>query len=124
MLQYDFSPSATQTVYDNVKYIAFRDTYGAADANYYYQQRWNAHDQDEAPDVRETLGEIKDEQLKQELFELFRIEPMLDKKILSLIHIWVSIIGMYFLCLIQVFNSLLMRVTWQFLLFRRSMQCR
>ena len=46
-LQYDFSPSATQTVYDNVKYIAFRDTYGAADANYYYQQRWNAHDQEE-----------------------------------------------------------------------------
>ena len=79
-LQYDFSPAATQTVYDNVKYIAFRDTYGAADANYYYQQRWNAHDQDEAPDVREMLGEIKDEQLKQELFELFRIEPMLDKK--------------------------------------------
>lgn len=32
-------PSATQTLYDNVKYIAFRDTYGAADANYYYQQR-------------------------------------------------------------------------------------
>ena len=84
VLQYDFSPSATQTVYDNVKYIAFRDTYGAADANYYYQQRWNAHDQDEAPDVRETLGEIKDEQLKQELFELFRIEPMLDKKIILL----------------------------------------
>lgn len=83
-LQYDFSPSATQTVYDNVKYIAFRDTYGAADANYYYQQRWNAHDQDEAPDVREMLGEIKDEQLKQELFELFRIEPMLDKKIILL----------------------------------------
>ena len=83
-LQYDFSPAATQTVYDNVKYIAFRDTYGAADANYYYQQRWNAHDQDEAPDVREMLGEIKDEQLKQELFELFRIEPMLDKKIILL----------------------------------------
>ena len=45
-VQYDFSPSATQTLYDNVKYIAFRDTYGAADANYYYQQRWNALDQD------------------------------------------------------------------------------
>ena len=83
-LQYDFSPSATQTVYDNVKYIAFRDTYGAADANYYYQQRWNAHDQDEAPDVREMLGEIKDEQLKNELFDLFRIEPLLDKKIILL----------------------------------------
>lgn len=83
-VQYDFSPSATQTLYDNVKYIAFRDTYGAADANYYYQQRWNAHDQDEAPDVREMLGEIKDEQLQRELFELFRIEPLLDKKIILL----------------------------------------
>lgn len=83
-LEYDFSPSVTPTVYDNVKYIAFRDTYGAADANYYYQQRWNAHDQDDAPDVREMLGDIKDEALKQELFELFRIEPMLDKKIILL----------------------------------------
>ena len=34
-LAYDFSPSPTKTVYDNIKYIAFRDTYGAADANYY-----------------------------------------------------------------------------------------
>lgn len=84
ILQTDFSPSATQSVYDNVKYIAFRDTYGAADANYYYQQRWNAHDQDDSPDVREMLGKIKDEALKQELFELFRIEPMLDKKIILL----------------------------------------
>lgn len=83
-LAYDFSPSSTQTVYDNVKYIAFRDTYGAADANYYYQQRWNAHDQDEAPSVREMLGEIKDGQLKEELFELFHIEPLLDKKIILL----------------------------------------
>lgn len=83
-LTYDFSPSATQTVYDNVKYIAFRDTYGAADANYYYQQRWNAHDQEEAPEAREMLGEIKDETLKQELFDLFCIEPLLDKKIILL----------------------------------------
>ena len=83
-LQYDFSPAATQTVYDNVKYIAFRDTYGAADANYYYQQRWNAHDQEDAPTVREMLGEIKDERLKEELFELFHIEPLLDKKIILL----------------------------------------
>lgn len=83
-VSYDFSPAESNTVYDNVKYIAFRDTYGAADANYYYQQRWNAHDQDDAPEVREMLGEVKDEMLKQELFELFRIEPMLDKKIILL----------------------------------------
>ena len=48
-ITYDFSPSASTTVYENIKYMAFRDTYGAADANYYYQQRWNAHDQDDAP---------------------------------------------------------------------------
>ena len=34
-LTYDFSPSTTKNVYDNIKYIAFRDTYGSADANYY-----------------------------------------------------------------------------------------
>ena len=83
-LTYDFSPSTTKTAYDNIKYIAFRDTYGAADANYYYQQRWNAHDQEDAPEVRELLGEVKDEALKRQLFELFRIEPMLDKKIILL----------------------------------------
>lgn len=83
-VSYDFSPATNHTVYDNVKYIAFRDTYGVADANYYYQQRWNAHDQDDAPEVQEMLGEVKDEALKQELFELFRIEPMLDKKIILL----------------------------------------
>ena len=77
-------PNGGGTVYDNVKYIAFRDTYGAADANYYYQQRWNAHDQEDAPTVREMLGEIKDERLKEELFELFHIEPLLDKKIILL----------------------------------------
>ena len=59
VLTYDFRPSATQTAYDNIKYIAFRDTYGSADANYYYQQRWNAHDQEDAPLVRELLGEVK-----------------------------------------------------------------
>lgn len=83
-LAYDFSPSSTNTVYENIKYIAFRDTYGSADANYYYQQRWNAHDQEDAPEVRDLLGEIKDEALKRQLFDLFNIEPMLDKKIILL----------------------------------------
>ncbi len=84
ILTYDFSPSISQTVYDNIKYIAFRDTYGSADANYYYQQRWNTHDHDDVPLVRDMLGEIKDEMLKQELFESFRIEPMLDKPMILL----------------------------------------
>jgi molybdate transport system ATP-binding protein len=84
MLEYDFSPSVTNTAYDNIKYIAFRDTYGAADANYYYQQRWNAHDQDDAPLVKDGFGEVSDTQLCDELFELFAIEPMLDKKLILL----------------------------------------
>ena len=65
-LTYDFSPSLTKTAYDNIKYIAFRDTYGSADANYYYQQRWNAHDQEDAPLVREVLGEVKDDVLRRQ----------------------------------------------------------
>lgn len=83
-LEYDFSPSVTNTAYDNIKYIAFRDTYGAADANYYYQQRWNAHDQDDTPVVKDGFGEVSDTQLRDELFELFAIEPMLDKKMILL----------------------------------------
>ncbi len=83
-LAYDFSPSITKTVYDNIKYIAFRDTYGSVDANYYYQQRWNTHDQEDTPEVRDLLGEVKNDVLTQQLFELFRIEPMLDKKIILL----------------------------------------
>ena len=83
-VSYDFSPSDTQTVYDNVKYITFRDSYGAADANYYYQQRWNAHDQEDAPTVGDLLGETDNVALKEELFALFNMESLLDKKIILL----------------------------------------
>lgn len=83
-LTYDFSPSPTTAAYSNIKYIAFRDTYGSADATYYYQQRWNAHDQEDAPVVSDLLGKTADEALRQQLFDLFRIEPMLDKKIILL----------------------------------------
>ncbi|KAA6352262.1 molybdate transport system ATP-binding protein [termite gut metagenome] len=81
---YDFSPSPAGGVYNNMKYIAFRDSYGDADANYYYQQRWNTYDQDDIPVVRELLGETEDKELRQELFDIFRIESLLDKKIIHL----------------------------------------
>lgn len=83
-LRYDFSPSVSHTVYDNVKYITFRDTYGAADANYYYQQRWNSTDQEDTPTVREQLGVVNDEHLCRQFFRLFNMEPLLDKKIILL----------------------------------------
>ena len=83
-LAYDFSPSTTRTAYDNIRYIAFRDTYGSADVHYYYQQRWNAHDQDDAPLVRDLLGPVRDEVQRRRLFQLFHLESLLDKKIILL----------------------------------------
>lgn len=83
-LTYDFSPSPSNLVYENVKDIAFRDTYGAADAGYYYQQRWNSSDNEDSPLVREALGETGNEHLRNELFSLFNIEPMLDKHLILL----------------------------------------
>ncbi len=84
-VEYDFSPSRSQRVYENVKYITFRDTYGSADANYCYQLRWNTHDQDDAiPTVRELLGEVSDEVLFNEIMQMFALTPLLDNRIVLL----------------------------------------
>lgn len=83
-VKYDFSPSSSKMAYENIKYIAFRDSYGDADGNYYYQQRWNAHDLDETPLVRDLLPEAADSVLKKVLYELFGMESMLDKHIILL----------------------------------------
>ena len=52
---YDFSPSSSNLVSDNLKYITFRDSYGDADGGYYYQQRWNSQDMENIP----VVGELK-----------------------------------------------------------------
>lgn len=83
-ISYDFRPSPTQSVYENIKYIAFKDTYGSADANYYYQQRWNAHDQDEAPRVCDLLGPLEDTEPVRRLLDLFHLRPLLDKPVILL----------------------------------------
>lgn len=84
-IEYDFSPSPSNRVYENVKYITFRDTYGSADANYCYQLRWNAHDQDEAiPTVAELIGKVDDEPFMQEVLRMFGLSALLDKKIVLL----------------------------------------
>ncbi|MBO7119273.1 MAG: ATP-binding cassette domain-containing protein [Bacteroidaceae bacterium] len=55
-VHYDFSPSESPLVSDNLKYISFRDSYGEQDGTYYYQQRWNQHDiPDDSPTVNECL---------------------------------------------------------------------
>ena len=83
-VKYDFSPSHSNLVSDNIKYITFRDSYGDADGNYYYQQRWNSQDLDETPVVRELLPECKNPELRDALYNLFGIEAMLDKHIILL----------------------------------------
>lgn len=82
-LTYNFSPLCSQSVYENVKYLTFRDTYGPVEGSY-YQQRWNAHDQDDFPTVRQLLGQATDESLYHLLLQLFELEPLLDKKIVLL----------------------------------------
>lgn len=94
-VKYDFAPSKKSLASDNIKYITFRDSYGAAnDRTYYLQQRWNQHDIDEETP---TVGQLLDEayklsgsdteehrKLRQHLYELFHIEHLLDKYIILL----------------------------------------
>ena len=84
-IEYDFSPSPSKRVYENVKYITFRDTYGSADANYCYQLRWNTHDQDEAiPTVAQLLGNVEDKEYMGEVLQMFNLGHLLDKRIVLL----------------------------------------
>lgn len=93
-VKYDFSPSTRERASDNIKYITFRDSYGVADGAYYLQQRWNQHDIDEkTPHVGDLLeeayllaGEDTEEHraLQKHLYDLFHLEMLLDKYIISL----------------------------------------
>lgn len=57
-VSYDFAPSLLKSPSENIKYVAFRDSYGQQDSNYYYQQRWNLHDiSDDMPTAGQFLLE-------------------------------------------------------------------
>lgn len=83
-VKYDFSPSVSPLVSDNIKYITFRDSYGDSDGSYYYQQRWNSQDLEVTPLVADLLPETKNAELKQTLYSLFGIDDMLHKHIVLL----------------------------------------
>ncbi len=90
-VEYDFTPSPHRMVYENIKYITFRDSYGESDGMYYYQQRWNQHDIDEqTPTVGDLLQEVygaleqPNEELRDILYRMFHLEEMLDRHIISL----------------------------------------
>lgn len=93
-LRYDFRPSASRSAYENIRYITFRDTYGTGDETYYYQQRWNSHDIDHSPIVREAIEAAEqtlpgasrdiDPAIREELYELFGMHALLDKPLILL----------------------------------------
>ena len=83
-VKYDFTPSVSALVCDNIKYITFRDSYGDADGNFYYQQRWNSQDMETTPLVSELLPQVPDSEWKTNLLGLFGVEEMLDKHIVLL----------------------------------------
>ncbi len=90
-VKYDFSPSPHRLACDNIKYITFRDSYGEVDGTYYYQLRWNQGEIDEGTP---TVGDLLDQtyrllshpipELREQLYEMFHLQPLLDKYIITL----------------------------------------
>lgn len=94
-MHYDFGPDAKHYVSDNVKFISFRDSYGSADAGWYFQQRWNQMDIDpETPTVGQTLQRFLDDAHAEEgtaerrrfeqLVEMFHLERLMDEYVITL----------------------------------------
>lgn len=83
-VEYDFSPSPVNTVYENVRCITFRDVYGSAEADYCYQLRWNVHEQEGLPRVCDFIGSPSDVEYAARLFALFGIDGLIDKLIVML----------------------------------------
>lgn len=83
-VRYDFSPSRSDALYENVRTICFRDIYGSSEADYCYQLRWNIHEQDGIPTVREVLGASGVAWLDCETAALFGLDAMLDKLVVAL----------------------------------------
>ena len=84
-ISYDFSPSGSNLLSDNIRYISFQDAYGDASGNYYHQLRWNSIEIDEeTPTAGELLENAGGGLLKEELYELFDLYPVLDKYIITL----------------------------------------
>ena len=83
-VKYNFGSSTSELICDNIKCITFRDSYGDAESNRYYQQRWNSQDMEITPLVSELLPECSESEFKVKLFDLFGIAPLLDKHIVLL----------------------------------------
>ena len=94
MADYHFADDS-RMVSENIRYIAFRDTYGGDnDRTYFLQQRWNQMEIDEeTPTVGAKLEEAYQQagqdtpqrrQLQQHIYRLFHIDGLLDKYVILL----------------------------------------
>ena len=89
-VRYDFSDTGSNYVSDNVRYISFRDSYGAADTSYYLQLRWNQMEIDEeTPTVLDMLERVAGSEgaMHERMLHLcrhFGLERLLDKVIITL----------------------------------------
>lgn len=93
--EYDFGPGAKPLVSDNLRYMAFSDSYGGeTDTTYYLQQRWN---QQEMSDDMPTAGQKLEEaftlsgpdtperrQLQRRIELTLGLEEQKDKRIILL----------------------------------------
>lgn len=93
--RYSFAPGSSTRLSDNIKYIAFRDTYGGDnDRTYYLQQRWNQTEIDASTlTVAQKLDEAyrlagpdtpQRQQLRQQIYRLFQLDALLNKYVILL----------------------------------------
>lgn len=80
-VHYDFGDANGRMAYENICYIAFRDSYGDYDPHYYYQQRWNSQDVEQSLTVRESLVVTEG---SEELLREFAVDVLMDKQMVML----------------------------------------
>ena len=83
-VRYDFGEYNHRMVCENIHYMAFRDSYGDGDSNYYYQQRWHSQDVELSPTVRDVLPAENDDEFVSSLYADFGVNALMDKLLVML----------------------------------------
>lgn len=83
-VKYDFGEYGQRMVCENIHYMAFRDSYGDADANYYYQQRWHSQDVELSPRVRDVLPVGSGGELASAMYADFGLDVLMDRQLVML----------------------------------------
>ena len=83
-VEYNFGEYNHRMVFENIHYMAFRDSYGDADTGYYYQQRWHSQDVELSPLVSDVLPVECPDEYVAALYADFAIEALLGKQVVML----------------------------------------